>query len=99
VLSELYHKMSSKGHLSAGIPINATAHSNLTWLGTEIPTSIGILIAGTGKWDDGTPNLVVGPMQAFIWLSPLSMQEMASFINCRSVLPMSRLTFSSWNWW
>ena len=46
-LSELYRKMSGKRHSSGGIPINGTVCSDLSWLMSELPKSIGILIAGT----------------------------------------------------
>ena len=49
-LSELYCKMSGKKHPSAGIHINATVWSDLSWLKSELPRSIGILISSTGKW-------------------------------------------------
>jgi len=58
-LSELYRKMSGKEHPSAGIHINATVRSDLSWLKSELPRSIGILIAGTGKWDDHAADIVL----------------------------------------
>ena len=51
--------MSGKAHAQAGIPINAVVRSDLSWLKAEIPLSIGILIAGTGKWDDQAADIVL----------------------------------------
>ena len=58
-LSEMYRKMSGKEHRLAGIPINATVCSDLTWLASEIPRSIGILIAGAGRWEDHAADIVL----------------------------------------
>jgi hypothetical protein len=58
-LSELYRKMSGKVLPSARVPINATVRADLSWLMSEIPRSIGILIAGTGRWDDHAADIVL----------------------------------------
>jgi hypothetical protein len=58
-LTELYRKTSGKQYPSAKIPINAVVTSNLTWLASEIPRSIGVHIVGTGKWDDHAADIVL----------------------------------------
>jgi hypothetical protein len=58
-LSELYRKTSGKRYPSAKIPINAVVTSDLTWLASEIPKSIGVHIVGTGKWEDQAADIVL----------------------------------------
>jgi hypothetical protein len=58
-LSELYHKISGKTHPSRGVFINAEVKSNLTWLASIIPRSIGVRFVDSGQWADSEADLVV----------------------------------------
>lgn len=60
-LSELYRKISEReSHRpSTKIFLNATVKSDLAWLASEIPRSIGIHIMGTGRWDDHAADIVL----------------------------------------
>jgi hypothetical protein len=58
-LSELYRKISGKHHALAGVPLNATVISDLTWLESIIPRSIGVHIVGTGSWSDDDADFVL----------------------------------------
>ncbi|KAF8868112.1 hypothetical protein CPB84DRAFT_1858486 [Gymnopilus junonius] len=57
-LSELYHKTSDK----TGNPyifINATVHSDLSWLATIIPQSISIHFVDQGLWSDADADVTI----------------------------------------
>jgi hypothetical protein len=58
-ISSLYQKMSGKEHSHAGIFINASVKSDLSWLAGMIPKSIGVHIIGTGAWDDSAADMVL----------------------------------------
>jgi hypothetical protein len=58
-LSELYRKISGKSHPYSGIPINAAIRSDLSWLKSIIPCSIGIYFTDTGLWSDHNADLVI----------------------------------------
>jgi hypothetical protein len=58
-LAELYHKISGKTHSSRGVFINAEVKSNLTWLASTIPKSIGVRFVDSGRWTDSEADLIV----------------------------------------
>jgi hypothetical protein len=58
-LSELYHKISGKSQPSRGVFINAEVKSNLTWLASIIPKSIGVQFVDSGQWDDSEADLIM----------------------------------------
>jgi hypothetical protein len=58
-LSELYRKISGKTHPSRGVFINAEVKSNLTWLASIIPRSIGVRFVDSGRWDDSEADLII----------------------------------------
>jgi hypothetical protein len=58
-LCELYRKTSGKLQSLAGIPLNATVTSDLTWLKDTIPKAIGVHIIDTGLWADSDADFVL----------------------------------------
>jgi hypothetical protein len=58
-ISELYRKISRKSHPSRGISINTEVQSNLTWLASIIPRSIGVRFVDSGQWADSEADLIV----------------------------------------
>jgi hypothetical protein len=58
-LTEMYRKISGKAWSHRGIPINAAVITDLTWLRSVIPSSIGIRFTDTGMWSDGDADMVV----------------------------------------
>ena len=58
-LSELYRKIGGKIHPSRGVFINAEVKSNLTWLASIIPRSIGVRFVDSGRWGDSEADLIV----------------------------------------
>jgi len=58
-LTELYRKMRGKTHSYRGVFINAEVRSNLTWLTSIIPRSIGVRFVDSGRWDDSEADMVM----------------------------------------
>jgi hypothetical protein len=58
-ITELYRKTSGKSQPSSGIPINAQVISDLSWLASVIPKSIGIRFVDDGVWCDSKADMVV----------------------------------------
>jgi hypothetical protein len=58
-LTELYRKISGKNWSHRGIPINAAVITDLRWLHSVIPASIGIRFTDTGMWLDHDADMVM----------------------------------------
>jgi hypothetical protein len=58
-LTELYRKMQGKTHSYRGVFINAEVKSDLTWLASTIPRSIGVRFVDVGLWDDREADMVM----------------------------------------
>jgi hypothetical protein len=58
-LTELYRKTSGKSFPSSGIPLNAQVISDLSWLASIIPKSIGIRFIDDGIWSDSEADMVI----------------------------------------
>ena len=58
-LTELYRKMRGKTHSYRGVFINAEVKSDLTWLASVIPRSIGVRFVDMGLWHDRDADMVV----------------------------------------
>jgi hypothetical protein len=58
-LTELYRKISGKAWSHRGIPINAAVVTDLTWLRSVIPSSIGIRFTDSGMWSDHEADMVM----------------------------------------
>jgi hypothetical protein len=51
--------MSGKTHAFSGIPLNGVVISDLSWLKSIIPHSIGIQFADSGLWSDHEADIVL----------------------------------------
>src|SRR5882762_3366166 len=58
-LTELYRKMRGKTHSYRRVFINAEVKSDLTWLASTIPRSIGVRFVDVGLWNDGEADMVM----------------------------------------
>jgi hypothetical protein len=58
-LTELYRKMRGKTRSYHSVFINAEVKSDLTWLASTIPESIGVRFVDSGLWDDADADMVM----------------------------------------
>ena len=58
-LTALYHKTSGKTRPLGAVHLNAEVTSDLTWLSSIIPRSVGVRFLDDGIWDDSAADLEV----------------------------------------